>query len=113
MTKGDPNDPDVYTYGYTDGSGQATFGFTATSNGPMNVSVTKHNYLPYQGTTDVQICTPGDANMDSTVDVLDLVKVKRIILGLDAPTCGADANEDGTVDVLDLVKIKRIILGLD
>ena len=58
-------------------------------------------------------CTPGDANGDGVVNVLDLVTVKRIILGLDPATCGADANQDGMVNVLDLVKIKRIILGLD
>ena len=51
--------------------------------------------------------------MDGVVNVLDLVKVKRIILGLDPPTCGADANQDGAINVLDLVKVKRIILGLD
>jgi uncharacterized repeat protein (TIGR01451 family) len=61
----------------------------------------------------VQPFIPGDANMDGVVDVFDLVTVKRIILGLDPPTCGADANLDGTIDVFDLVKIKRIILGLD
>ena len=58
-------------------------------------------------------CIPGDANEDGVVNVLDLVKVKRIILGLDPSTCGADANQDGYKNVLDLVKIKRIILGLD
>ena len=61
----------------------------------------------------VTTCIPGDANGDGVVNVLDLVKVKRIILGLDPPTCGADANLDGTVNVFDLVKVKRIILGLD
>ena len=58
-------------------------------------------------------CIPGDANEDGVVDVLDLVKVKRIILGLDPPTPGADANQDGDINVLDLVTIKRIILGLE
>ena len=56
---------------------------------------------------------PGDANGDGVVNVLDLVKVKRIILGLDPPTWGADANLDDTINVLDLVKVKRIVLGLD
>jgi hypothetical protein len=55
----------------------------------------------------------GDANGDNTVNVLDLTKVAREILGLDAVTPGADANLDGNVNVLDMTKIARIILGLD
>jgi uncharacterized membrane protein len=58
LTKGDPNIPDIYTYAYTNASGQATFSFTATSDGPMNVSVTKHNYLPHTGTTTVDTTAP-------------------------------------------------------
>jgi len=42
----------------------------------------------------------GDANGDNTVNVLDLTKVAREILGLDAVTPGADANLDGNVNVL-------------
>jgi peptide/nickel transport system substrate-binding protein len=55
----------------------------------------------------------GDANGDGTVNVLDLTKVSREILGLDSVTPGADANLDGNVNVLDMTKISRIILGLD
>ena len=56
---------------------------------------------------------PGDADGDSAVDALDLAKVVRIILLLDAETPGADANLDGVVNVLDLTEIARIILTLD
>ena len=42
-----------------------------------------------------------------------MTKVARIILLLDAETPGADANLDGVVNVLDITKIARIILGLD
>jgi hypothetical protein len=63
-------------------------------------------------TASVYVFTPGDANGDGDIDVFDLVKVKRIILGLDPSTPGADANQDGEVDVFDLVEVKRIILGL-
>jgi hypothetical protein len=56
---------------------------------------------------------PGDANGDGVVNVLDLTKVAREILGLDTVTPGADANGDGVVNVLDMTKIARIILGLD
>jgi len=39
--------------------------------------------------------------------------VARIIIGLDDETPGADANGDGVVNVLDITKIARIIIGLD
>ena len=55
----------------------------------------------------------GDANGDGNINVLDMTKVARIILLLDAETPGADANLDGVVNVLDITKIARIILGLD
>jgi hypothetical protein len=44
-------------------------------------------------------CTPGDANKDGNIDAGDLVTVLRIILELDAPTCGADANQDSNINI--------------
>jgi hypothetical protein len=56
----------------------------------------------------------GDADGDGDVDVVDWVKVKRIILGLDSkpPRGKPDADKDGDVDIFDWVKVKRTILGL-
>ena len=56
---------------------------------------------------------PGDANEDGWVNILDITKVERIIVGLDAETPGADANQDGNVNALDITKIERLIVGLD
>jgi Cadherin-like beta sandwich domain/Uncharacterised protein conserved in bacteria (DUF2194)/Divergent InlB B-repeat domain/Dockerin type I domain len=69
-------------------------------------------------TTDTYAITvtdviPGDANGDGVVNILDMTKCAREILGLDPLTPGADANGDGNVNVLDMTKIVRIILGLD
>jgi len=55
----------------------------------------------------------GDANGDGVVNSLDITKVERIIVGLDAETPGADANGDGVVNSLDITKVERIIVGLD
>ncbi len=55
----------------------------------------------------------GDANGDGMVNALDITKVERIIVGLDAETAGADANGDGNVNALDITKVERIIVGLD
>jgi len=56
--------------------------------------------------------TPGDANGDGTVDVLDITRVERAITGLDTETSGADANGDGVINVLDITLIERMIAGL-
>ena len=55
----------------------------------------------------------GDANGDRQVDILDLTRVAREILGLTEETPGADANNDGFIDVLDMTRIVRLILELE
>ncbi|MBN2238665.1 MAG: hypothetical protein JW712_02740, partial [Dehalococcoidales bacterium] len=57
--------------------------------------------------------TPGDANGDLSINVLDITKMIRIILEFDAVTPGADANGDGNVNVLDISWIVGVILELD
>jgi hypothetical protein len=56
---------------------------------------------------------PGDANEDGAVNILDITKVERIIVGLDAETPGADANQDGKVNALDITKTEMIVAGMD
>jgi hypothetical protein len=57
--------------------------------------------------------TPGDANEDGVVNVLDMTKVARIILQMDPPNPAADCNQDSNINVLDMTCIARKILGLD
>jgi parallel beta-helix repeat protein len=56
---------------------------------------------------------PGDANQDGVINVLDMTKVARIILGMDTATPEADANLDETVNVADMTKIAMIVLMID
>jgi hypothetical protein len=42
-------DGDLYEVGSTDPSGTVSFGVTPGTLGRMDVTVTKHNYLPYEG----------------------------------------------------------------
>ena len=53
-----------------------------------------------------------DGNGDGTVNALDITKVERVIVALDAETPGADANGDGNVNAIDVTKIELIIAGL-
>ncbi len=59
----------------------------------------------------------GDINGDGKINVLDIVKLQRMIVGLesidDATTSAADLNGDGKVNVLDIVKLQRHIVGLE
>ena len=47
-------DSTVYNYGYTDSTGQVTLSFTPQHVGILQVTVTGHNYFPYEGTVSVQ-----------------------------------------------------------
>jgi hypothetical protein len=49
VMKGD----EVYTYGYTNSSGQVTLAINPTSLGTMSVTVTARNCLPHEGSTQV------------------------------------------------------------
>lgn len=53
----------------------------------------------------------GNANMDDTVDEMDITYVEEIISGNKEATELADANCDGKIDEMDLDQIKRIIAG--
>ena len=59
----------------------------------------------------------GDLNGDGKITALDIVKLQRLIVGLDALNSDvlaiADINGDGKVTALDIVKIQRHIVGLE
>ncbi len=44
---------DIYAYAYTNTMGEASFSFNPSTDGMMDVVVTKHNYYPYEGQTEV------------------------------------------------------------
>ena len=57
--------------------------------------------------------TKGDINGDGKISILDIVKLQRIIVGLDASDMACDINGDGKVSVLDIVKLQRHIVGIE
>ena len=57
--------------------------------------------------------TTGDVNGDGNISTLDIIKIQRIIVGLDINDVRADVNGDGQVSALDIIKIQRHIVGLE
>jgi len=58
--------------------------------------------------------TPGDANCDGGVDVMDIVHVVSYIMGQNPePFCfvNADVNQDELINILDVVGIANLIVG--
>ena len=52
----------------------------------------------------------GDANGDGVLDSSDLVKVKRMVMGLDPTTPEADLNQDGVYNALDITLMKILLM---
>ena len=69
------------------------------------------------GSTTVTGQAKGDLNGDGKISTVDIVKVQRIIVGLDelndTNLIVADINGDGKVSTIDVVKIQRHIVGLE
>ena len=67
----------------------------------------------------------GDANGDSFIDLIDLVQIRKHIVGwIDSNTgeiyrkngiyyYALDMNKDGIIDLIDLVRIRKVIVGMD
>ena len=58
----------------------------------------------------------GDVNGDGKISLLDLVHIKRHLLGISTlegtQFAAADINEDGKVTLLDYAMVKRHLLGI-
>lgn len=69
------------------------------------------------GEGSVSAGSRGDLNGDGSITAIDIVKIQRIIVGLDELTDSAlaagDLNGDGKVTALDIVIIQRHIVGIE
>lgn len=58
----------------------------------------------------------GDVNNDGKVTVMDLLKVRKAILGMaelsQPEQAAADVNGNGKIDIIDLLRIQKMILGI-
>ena len=59
----------------------------------------------------------GDLNGDGKISALDIVRVQRMIVGIDSVTdealAAGDLNGDGKISALDIVKLQRHIVGIE
>lgn len=80
---------------------------------------TGNRIVIYDGSGNVlanyEVIIYGDVNGDGSIDLLDIVKIKRYMLGTGgvegAYYQAADTNRDGEPDLLDIVAIKNHMLG--
>lgn len=61
--------------------------------------------------------TKGDLNGDGAISAIDIVKLQRIIVGIDAQSSASlavgDLNGDGKISAIDIVVIQRHIVGIE
>lgn len=97
----------AYAY-LTDQSGNAF-------SGNVRTGIVLHYFDGYN-LNQYQIVLYGDVNGDSATDAIDLLLVRKNILGLHslggAYQNSADVNRDGAVDAIDLLLVRKHILGL-
>ncbi len=72
--------------------------------------------LTSNGTSDYTIVMYGDNNGDGEIDIVDLLKIQKHILGVNkvdgAYLKASDVNKDGVVDIIDLLKVQKHILNV-
>ena len=72
-------------------------------------------YDLYIDQISVEFPTIGDANDDESIDIRDLINLKKKLSAADKPTLikAIDVNADGKFDVKDIAKFTKYLLGAD
>ena len=84
-------------------------------NSKTSGTIATGDIIEIDKTSKYEIVVYGDINGDAGVNVVDLLLIKKYILGelalKDANKMAADINKDGSVNVVDLLLIKKYILS--
>ena len=114
-----------YISGFDLGSDAKSFNKLLNSVYPKAVSQISENKVLYTGmnikitsgiTSNYTVVIYGDNNGDGVIDILDLLKIQKHLLGVNklknAYLYASDINKDGNVDIIDLLKIQKHILNV-
>ncbi|MBR3833931.1 MAG: cadherin-like beta sandwich domain-containing protein [Lachnospiraceae bacterium] len=104
------------TISLTEGTNVISLVVTAQNGNVRTYNITVNRGGAGSGSTVVGNSV-GDLNGDSTINYKDIVKIQRIIMGLEASSDQAmllgDINKDGIINYKDIVKVQRHIMGLE
>ena len=119
------NNDGGYISGFDLGSDANSFNKLLNSVYPKAVSQISENKVLYTGmnikitsgiTSNYTVVIYGDNNGDGVIDILDLLKIQKHLLGVNklknAYLYASDINKDGNVDIIDLLKIQKHILNV-
>lgn len=114
-----------YISGFDLGSDANSFNKLLNSVYPKAVSQISENKVLYTGmnikitsgiTSNYTVVIYGDNNGDGVIDILDLLKIQKHLLGVNklknAYLYASDINKDGNIDIIDLLKIQKHILNV-
>ncbi len=93
-----------------------SYSYTFTKNGSFEFIATyKNEYIVKKTVTITNIIIKGDVTGDGIVNALDLLQLKKHLLGQVSITgskaLAADVTGDGKINALDLLKLKKYLLG--
>ena len=105
-------DGDIYEVEQTGPSGQVVLAVGAATEGTMSVTVTSHNYLPYEGEAVVMPRGDGDFNGDGDVDLADFAAFQACFAELGSGSCEAgNLTGSGYVELNDFAAFAGAATG--
>lgn len=99
---------EIYQVGYTNGDGTAIFTCSATTEGELHLTATKHNFRPYLGMLNVEemLVLRGDASGDGIINLSDAIYLLNYLFKGGAspdPLEAGDATCDSLVNLSDAI----------
>lgn len=106
----------------TDGWQQMNYTFTLPQDATLtgvkvqldNAFYSSDAEILYDSIAFYRVCEAGDVNADGSLDILDMIRFKKVRAGIAEYTSpnAADINGNGYINTIDAAMIKRLLLGL-